>query len=149
MIGQELTDREKYLKRLAEEEEQSKLNRLKRIKKAKLQEQEKQKYLLQIKEHSTGLINWKNINQSLSWDGLYENTKYFTVSHGINKYSLVVMPAVKKNFPEQTKKITTSFELSKVQKAAENMMGNILKEIEQRKKEKENKESGTQGHIPL
>ena len=149
MIGQELTDREKYLKRLAEEEEQSKLNRLKRIKKAKLQEQEKQKYFLQLQEHSTGLLNWKNINQSLSWDGFYEGTKYFKVSHGINKYSLVVMPAVKKNFPEQTKKITTSFELSKVQKAAENMMGNILKEIEQRKKEQEHKESGTQGHIPL
>ena len=90
MIGQELTDREKYLKRLAEEEEQSKLNRLKRIKKAKLQEQEKQKYFLQLQEHSTGLLNWKNINQSLSWDGFYEGTKYFKVSGMIHLYNITV-----------------------------------------------------------
>jgi hypothetical protein len=144
MSDNNLTDREKYLKRLVEEEEQSKLNRLKRMKKAKLHEIEKQKYLLSIQEHSTGLLNWKNINSSLSWDGFHDGSKYFKVVHGVHKYSLSVLPSVKKNFPEQTKIMTTSFELSKVQKAAENMMGKILKEMERRKKE-----SGTEGQIPL
>lgn len=132
-----ISDKELYSKSLEIEEQQNRINRLKKKERARFEEEKKQKYLLQTKEHSTGLITWKNIPGTISWEGFYKGSKFFEVNYGVYKYSLKVMPAVKKKFIEETKNTITSFELTSAQKSAENMMNKIIQAMD-----KENKMSG-------
>lgn len=120
--------REKYKERLKIEAEQNKENRLKRENKKKAKDSQIKSYLESLKDHSTGLITWKNKNDSL-WDGYVNNKKTFKLSFGIHKYSLSLHPGVEvseENKKDKTPK--TSFDINELKTQAESIAKRLLKQ---------------------
>jgi hypothetical protein len=110
--------REKYKKRVEEEEKQGKISREKRIQKKNLKDSQLAKTLEFLKEHCTGLITWKQKKNSYIWDGYVGKQKVFKISQGIYKFSLSVYPDVEVK-DKKDKSIKTSFDLNKLELVAE------------------------------
>lgn len=123
--------REKYKKRIKEEEEQGKVNRAKREDKKKAEKFKIQLEIDKLKEHSTGLITWKIKNITLIWEGFIDNKKCFKISHGVYKYSLSTYVDTGDKKDKNTK---TSFELSKLQLVAESIAKKIIIKIKDEEK---------------
>jgi hypothetical protein len=120
--------REKYKERLKIEAEKNKENRLKRDNKKKAKDLQFQSYLESLKDHSTGLITWKNKSDSL-WDGYVKDKKTFKLSFGIHKYSLSLHPGVEvsdENKKDKTPK--TSFDIDKLKTQAESIAKRLSKQ---------------------
>ena len=120
--------REKYKERLKIEAEQNKENRLKRDNKKKAKDLQFQSYLESLKDHSTGLITWKNKNDSL-WDGYVNDKKTFKLSFGIHKYSLSLHPGVEVNDENKKDKTPkTSFDINELKTQAESIAKRLPKQ---------------------
>ena len=113
-----MDNREKYKKRVEEEEKQSKINRDKRDKKKKAEKIKFQLESERLKNHSTGLITWVQKGYLPQWNGYINEEICFKISQGIYKYSLstYVDTGDKKD-----KSPKTSFELGKLQFVAESI----------------------------
>jgi len=114
-----MDQREKYRKRLIEDEIKNKLNRLNRENKKKEKSLQFESYLDSLKDHSTGLITWKN-KSDLLWEGYVNDKKTFKLSFGIHKYSLSLYPGVEvseENKKDKTPK--TAFDSDSLKKQAE------------------------------
>ncbi len=111
-----------YNKRIKEEEEQSKLNRAKRNLKKENEILKNSQHLEMLKDHSTGLILWKQKNNAKIWEGYINNKKCFKINHGIYKYSLSVYVETEN---KKDKNIKTSFELQPLQIIAESIAKKI------------------------
>lgn len=127
-----MDNREKYNQRVKEEEKQSQIKRDKRKKEQQIKKAKIVQNLEQLREHSTGLINWKQKNLYI-WDGYVSDKKVFKISQGIYKYSLSIYPDIKID-DKKDKNLKTSFELNKLELIAECLAKKLFQPIEKHKK---------------
>jgi hypothetical protein len=122
--------REKFKKRVEQEEEQSKINRDKRNRKKAYENQKIKAESKKLKNHSTGLITWVQKGELPQWNGYINEGICFKISQGIYKYSLSVYVDTG---DKKDKNLKTSFELDKLQIIAEKIAVKIPPKIEENK----------------
>jgi len=127
-----MDNREKYNQRIKEEEIQGQIKRAKRKKEQQLKKIKFSNELEYLKEHSTGLINWKQKENSYIWDGFINEQKVFKINKGILKFSLSIYPGVKIN-DKKDKNLKTSFELNKLELMAESLAVKLLNLLKKQK----------------
>lgn len=84
-----------------------------------------------LKEHSSGLITWKQKGNSYIWDGYVGENKLFKISQGIYKYTLSVYQDTDVKDSKVTKMYSTSFDLEKLESEAELIVNGINNKIGQ------------------
>jgi len=81
-------------------------------------------YFENLKEHSSGLITWKQKDNSYIWDGYIAEQKVFKISQGLFKYTLSLYPGIKIT-DKKHKNINTAFEFKNLELKAEVIAKNL------------------------